>query len=99
MSLPNIRMDFHSHSLGNRWTPEDLRHQGIVLTAGMRAIFYHCDAEDSQEGLLHTAGTIRWDADSHVFWIDLRTVDYRCTPVHAPALLDQGYPDHGSHLP
>jgi hypothetical protein len=93
MPLPRIRMDFNSNSLANRWTVEDLRHQGIDLRDGMRCVFYDLDAEDGDAGFLHSEGVVWWDAQSQQFRVDMRTVRLRFTPGTDVAVLDALYPE------
>jgi hypothetical protein len=80
VTLPFLRMDFNGYSLSNRCTLEDVERQGIQLRAGMRCVFYDLDAQDGENGLLHTAGTIWWDDNSKSFMLDMRTVEFHFTP-------------------
>ena len=93
MPLPLIRMDFNSNSLANRWTAEDIARLRIELDAGMRCVFYDLDAEDGENGFLHSAGTVGWDATSQQFRIDIRTLRFRFTPGNDVAVLDTLYAD------
>lgn len=67
MGLPRVRMDFNTTSLGNSWTVEDVKRQGIELHEGMKCIFYDFDAEEGKQGILHTEATVWWDAQLEVF--------------------------------
>jgi hypothetical protein len=97
MLLARIRTDFNSNSLGNRWALEDLERQGIELHEGMRCIFYDLDAQDGQSGFLHSEGTVWWDAETGVFRIDMRTLNFQFTPGEDLRVLDAVYSEAGEH--
>lgn len=99
MSIPLVRTDLNSNSLGNRWTLEDLERQGIKLQEGMRCIFYDLDRQDGQSGHLHGEGTVWWDAESGLFRIDMSTLRLQFTPGQDPAVLAATYREHGGHAP
>ena len=91
MPLPRVQMDFNTNSLGNCWTVEDLKRQRISLHEGMRLILWQADAEEGENGFLHTAANIWWDARDKVFRIDLRTVDFQFTPGNDVKVVDEFY--------
>jgi hypothetical protein len=85
-------MDFNTSSLGNRWTQEDLKRQGLELRDGMRCVFYDYDGEDGQSGFLHGVGVVWWDEKSSQFRIRTGPDDLRFTPGDDLTALDSEYP-------